>query len=161
MALEHYSASVVREVRSTLYSAERPDKPKGFWVSVPGDDDWPSWCRGEQWGLDELAVRHQVALAATANILLIDSLDALDALDREFAALSYPDVPGLERHTSPDWKVIRLLWDGIIIAPYQWARRLGSRCRWYYGWDCASGCIWNADAIAAVNHLETSAGADA
>lgn len=25
--------------------------------------------------------------------------------------------------------------------------RLDNRCTWYYGWDCASGCIWDKDAI--------------
>ena len=39
--------------------------------------------------------------------------------------------------------------DGIIIAPYQWYCRM--TVDWYYTWDCASGCIWNLDAIESVN----------
>ena len=39
-------------------------------------------------------------------------------------------------------------YDGIIIAPYQYSCRLmNSSTAWYYGWDCASGCIWNLGCI--------------
>ena len=39
-------------------------------------------------------------------------------------------------------------WAGIEIAPYIWARRLDGPARWYYGWDAASGCIWDPTAAA-------------
>lgn len=50
-----------------------------------------------------------------------------------------------------DWAAIGKLYDGIIIAPYLWERRLNGGAMWYYGWDCASGCIWNPRAISEVN----------
>ena len=34
---------------------------------------------------------------------------------------------------------------GIEVTPYIWEKRLDSM--WYYGWDCASGCVWHRDAI--------------
>ncbi len=42
------------------------------------------------------------------------------------------------------------LYQGIIIAPYCYSIRLDNDCFWYYPWDCASGCIWDATAIAAL-----------
>jgi len=39
--------------------------------------------------------------------------------------------------------VVSKEYDGIEIAPYQWDARLS--LIWYYGWDVASGCIWNLD----------------
>lgn len=48
---------------------------------------------------------------------------------------------------SVNWPLIATRWDGIIIAPYQWSCRYDDRTFWYYGWDCASGCIWNLHAI--------------
>lgn len=39
-------------------------------------------------------------------------------------------------------------YDGIVITPYVWSMRLDRSAFWYYGWDCASGCIWNASAVA-------------
>lgn len=35
---------------------------------------------------------------------------------------------------------------GIEINPYLWQRRLDGGM-WYYGWDCASGVVWNEKAI--------------
>lgn len=36
-------------------------------------------------------------------------------------------------------------YDGIEIAPYQESLRYD--LEWYYGWDVASGCIWNFEGI--------------
>ena len=46
-----------------------------------------------------------------------------------------------------DWKKVKSKYQGIIIAPYQWSCRLNLDSNWYYGWDCASGCIWDLDCI--------------
>ena len=40
-----------------------------------------------------------------------------------------------------DWEAALADWDGELIAPYMWSRRL--EYMWYYGWDCASGGTWN------------------
>ena len=45
------------------------------------------------------------------------------------------------------WEEVKTLWDGIIISPYNWKCRHSPSTEWYYGWDCASGCIWNVEAI--------------
>jgi hypothetical protein len=31
-----------------------------------------------------------------------------------------------------------------------WECRLDPAAAWYYGWDCASGCVWNLEVIADV-----------
>jgi hypothetical protein len=46
-----------------------------------------------------------------------------------------------------EWRKVAERFDGIIIAPYIWQRRLDLESSWYYSWDCASGCIWNASAV--------------
>lgn len=46
---------------------------------------------------------------------------------------------------SIDWLRVKTQYGGIEIAPYQWKRRLSSF--WYYGWDCASGAIWDRDVL--------------
>lgn len=45
-----------------------------------------------------------------------------------------------------DWDAVAGTYQGIIITPYIWERRLGDSA-WYYSWDCASGCIWDPAAI--------------
>lgn len=41
-----------------------------------------------------------------------------------------------------DWKAVAKEYDGIEIDPYQYERRFSEGFLWYYGWDCASGCVW-------------------
>lgn len=148
MILEHYAARPVSgPLRSVTQSPEIMSyrKPNGFWVSVKGEDDWPNWCRSEEFGLDKLVVCHRVELAPSANILHLPSVAAIDDFTAEY--LRPGPVPYLDGIA---WPLVARAYDGIIIAPYQWERRLGLSTNWYYGWDCASGCIWNADAVASV-----------
>jgi hypothetical protein len=148
--LEHYASGPLVTINSAAQGAPS-SKPRGLWVSVKGADDWPSWCRGEEFRLGTLAVCHRITLADTANILWIDQPWKIDDLD-----LKYAVNPGARPSYEMDWARMALHWDGIIIAPYQWSRRLDGPS-WYYGWDCASGCIWNANAIASFEVMEAEA----
>jgi hypothetical protein len=47
-----------------------------------------------------------------------------------------------------DWQRVAEQHQGIIITPYQWECRYS--IDWYYIWDCASGCIWDPDAIESI-----------
>lgn len=123
-------------------------KPSGLWLSVEGDGDWKEWCEGEQWGLERLKHVSEITLKPHANVLTVDTLAKLDRFSKDFKAGGDPVVE--LRYI--DWPRVKNLWDGIIIAPYQWNRR--HDFMWYYGWDCASGVIWNLSAIAGVKALE-------
>lgn len=39
------------------------------------------------------------------------------------------------------------------ITPYCWPARMDPDLIWYYGWDCASGCIWDASTIHQVTRI--------
>ena len=126
-------------------------KPTGFWVSVAGDGDWPSWCRAEEFDVDRLAVEHAVVLAPDANVLRIESANDLDNFHARYAVETEYErrYPTHWRQSWPiDWRVVAEHCDGVVIAPYQWSHRLN--LDWYCGWDVASGCIWNLDAIASL-----------
>jgi hypothetical protein len=105
-------------------------KPIGLWYEVNGD--WRRWCRENEWNLDALQYIHTVDLA-DANVLVIDTLAKLDAFHAEFCV-------GERFVEKIKWDVVARKYDGVEIAPYQWARRLD--WSWYYGWDCASGVLW-------------------
>ncbi len=143
LVLSHFSH---RRVKAVASREQEKDgfKPHGFWVSVDGEDDWEKWCVAESFHLPSLAIRHRVTLAPHANILLIDSVAGIDQLTRQYSN----DVTRWRRYI--DWQPIGKLYDGIIIAPYQWERRLDGDAGWYYSWDCASGCIWHPRAIASI-----------
>lgn len=140
--LWHYTAEpFVIEPRS--YEQDEPNtfgKPRGFWVSVEGEYDWPSWCRAEEFGLDRLSYRSPVSISG--NILYVGP-DEMTAFEQEFSVLLRRFITFEDR--AIDWRKVADRYDGIIIAPYSWEHRLDAR--WYYTWDCASGCIWNLDAI--------------
>lgn len=124
-------------------------KPRGFWVSVRGEDDWPTWCVNEEFNVESLAGRHEVKFKNSANLLILGTVAEILDFDKEFGASV---IPGRDRRDYIDWErvVSGNSWDGIIIAPYQWPLRNSMKCFWYYSWDVASGCIWNLDAIESV-----------
>lgn len=156
MRLMHYQAEPIAFDHERIYQQDEDrstfTKPVGFWVSVQGEDDWPSWCRAEEWGTDSLVHAHEVRLSAAANIRVVSSVEEIDQFDDEYAIpTERQSLRGVDRaFWGIDWPAVVRRYDGIIIAPYLWERRLGSKCDWYYTWDCASGCIWNLAAIESV-----------
>jgi hypothetical protein len=179
MILEHYdTVPLVWPPRDYEQEKDHRDlslfKPRGLWVSVPGDDDWPSWCRSEEFRPEALAVCTQVILKPDANIKEITNEREIITFDREYGEeLTLGSLHKFTRHTI-NWERVASEYDGIIIAPYIWSCRLpmdmlGPRYKvsqWYYPWDCASGCIWNGTkaieefrvieetAVAAIAHAE-------
>ena len=141
MKLLHYSEEPFRFDPEKRYDEDHW-KPRGLWLSVQGDDDWRAWCEGENWGLERMKHAVEVTLKPDANILVIDTLKKLDAFNTLYGGddLSCRSIA---------WHKVKALHDGVIIAPYQWERR--HDFMWYYGWDCASGVIWNLRAIAGVS----------
>lgn len=140
--LIHYSSDPLLLVYSRdQENRERAMKPNGLWVSSEGTDDWPSWCRENDFAASRLACATQVILGAGANILRIASAEQLDAFNQKYQS------PQSRFITLVDWRRVASHYQGIIIAPYIWDRRLYGLTRWYYVWDCASGCIWDTAAI--------------
>jgi hypothetical protein len=156
LQLRHYTAepeiivpfTVQQSPEHRLYTI---GKPAGLWVSVPGEDDWPNWCRDNDYRVETLAHEHVVTLTPQARILHLSHEADIMRLDREYGQETGP----LRRFLIDYVRLQREGWHGIIIAPYQWGPRL--ELMWYYAWDCASGCIWDADAIASVELVKSDA----
>jgi hypothetical protein len=146
MRLLHYAAQPLPPALNAR-PQEIEMKPRGLWVSVEGNDDWPSWCVGENFALDSLSHVHEITLAENASILRLSTASEIAELTSDYAC----PLPGMPPHHYTrayvmDWPRLAGQYDGLIIAPYMWSCRLDYL--WYYGWDCASGCIWNPRAIA-------------
>lgn len=145
--LIHYSNKPLLEVWSVPPAMQKAHfKPRGLWVSVEGDDDWKSWCLSEDYECQSLSNPHEIHLAKTANILRLSCSDQLRGFTKRY---------GLRFRSGSviidiDWPEVTSHYDGIIIAPYVWECRLDTTNTWYYSWDCASGCIWNASAVAKI-----------
>lgn len=137
--------------RSHVYDEEHTGsgKPMGLWLSVLGENDWYEWSTLEGYGTESLEHAYRVVLRPEARIYVVTALDGLLALDRLL-----PPRFDYGESLFRDWSGIREHWDGVVIAPYQWRVRLNFNLMWYYGWDCASGCIWNLDAIESVEPVD-------
>lgn len=150
MILEHYTAEPLILDRTRTYEQRVHFKPRGFWVSVKGEDDWPTWCREEDFAWARLESCQEVKVSETANILLLDTPISMIQFHRDYHGPLIPEQPS--RFTEYiDWTRVAAEYDGIIIAPYHWSLRMNDDLFWYYTWDVASGCIWNLDAIESIS----------
>ncbi len=120
-------------------------KPNGLWFSVEGDYDWKWWCEGEEFRLYNLKVCYELELKKDAKILYLETPEEILDLAKQYPFLN--KVWDGDRTYEIDWNKVKEKYQGIIIAPYQWSCRLNPDCNWYYGWDCASGCIWDISCI--------------
>jgi hypothetical protein len=152
LPLIHYSA--VPLDFATLHDCHQEvphhfGKPHGLWFSVgDGDDGWRAWCEGEDFCVGSLVNCTEIILHDQANILRLSGVDDIDSFTEKYDCDMGAWAKG--RKYAIDWHRVSEQYDGIIIAPYCYARRLDNGANWYYGWDCASGCIWKVAAIAEV-----------
>ena len=78
----------------------------------------------------------------------------LDAFHEKYGVPMFPNLPDMcnSRYFAPDWARVGEAYPGIIIAPYIWSRRLDGPM-WYYGWDCASGCVWDPSVVRSITYM--------
>jgi hypothetical protein len=124
-----------------------PFKPRGLWYGI--DEAWLKWCRSEEpeWiG----PYNYAVLLTPKANILKLGTVKAV----RDFTAAYQREAWEGSTLRSIDWHKAMTEYDGLEIHPYQWSLRLNQETFWYYGWDCASGCVWHPRAVRALKPVE-------
>jgi hypothetical protein len=149
----HYAAELIQLDRTRSYAQDEPStfgKPRGLWVSVQGEDDWPSWCRDEDHYLNGLRYAHRVTLVDRPNTLSVATPLGMDGLTSCYGTQTGWDRRWDHRRDNRakwpiDWRQVAEMYGGIIIAPYFYQYRYSHD--WYYGWDCASGCIWDLSVI--------------
>ena len=133
----HYSREPIKALGHYTNRLQLDVKPRGLWWSVDGD--WERWCRAEDWTIGQH--RNEI-IADMSRILQLKTVSDIDLFHAEFTSANQLYIK---------WPVVAWEWAGIEIAPYQWDRRHnGHASRWYYGWDCASGCVWDVNAISLV-----------
>lgn len=140
--LTHWSAEPFRlPLRPVGQEGEvRPDKPRGFWLSDESDFGWHAWCIGDEWNLGGLAYRTDF-MADLSDVLCLWTADAVLDFTRQYRNGDRPN-----RHAaSIDWRSVARQHKGILISPYRHDLRFD--LLWYYGWDCASACIWEPDCL--------------
>jgi len=149
MIWHHYSIGEVRHIdlRNKGQARDANCKPDGFWITPPNqDDNWEAWCVGEGWRCGHLTHVHEVEIDET-TLLCLGSAESLDWFTAKYGN-------GPRWNTYIKWKEVALEYKGILITPYIWDRRLHDGSFWYYGWDCASGCVWDVSAIKDVRLID-------
>lgn len=136
----HFTKQPLKKLLKIKYRQQKVEpKPNGFWYSA--GDAWLEWCKSDmpQWVGEHACV---LDLGAS-NILQLDTLEKIKAFSLEFGNKLYTQA----RAVFIDWPTVATRWDGIEIIPYQWSIRTDPDHFWYYGWDVASGCVWNLDKV--------------
>jgi hypothetical protein len=115
-------------------------KPEGLWISFEDDVvSWSSWCTENDFGI----LNTGILLDITAlNLLVINNI-----VDANIFKEKYSDQLNVIK-----WQSVVQDYDGIIIPSYLCQLRMHRDHRWYYAWDCASGCIWNVEKIEVVEN---------
>lgn len=144
LTFSHYNDKPTWEPRAELYAQCIGPKPNGVWLSVDGKYDWPHWCASEGFRTELLAYRHVFEITDPSRVALLDHPAHISEMTEQWRA-DPPGYPQILRGDSwnLDWPTITQQCGGMIIAPYHWSQRLRDNTRWYYGWDCASGCVWD------------------
>lgn len=129
----HYSE------RSNLEPVEERDhtwiKPVGLWITDDSADNWPNWCRKQNYPCGTHLF--QIDILPNSNLRWVTSAEELDIFTEKYSTFE----TGLK---FIDWKRVIDKYNGLMIFPYLHSRRYEHM--WYYGWDCASGCLWNPQA---------------
>lgn len=144
----HFSEKPLGELHDTLQveTVSTYSKPRGFWVSDENDDrSWSAWCAEEDYLDTTKQIANEIELtAAVARLLTLSTVAELESFsDRYGVTTWYGDGIAI------DWQHVALGWAGILITPWPRGIRHHASLSWHYGWDCASGCIWDTSTIRA------------
>ncbi len=113
-------------------------KPDGVWYDCGGE--WLRWVESEMphW-LGDYTYR---LFLDKGKMLYIDSPEMLDIFTQTYRATAVEGVSSPSSYYI-DWPAVAKKYTGIEICPYIWERRMSRHTEWYYGWDLASGCVWD------------------
>lgn len=146
MKLHHFSDVVVSSIEPRDQGVRATTKPQGFWVSdESAAQSWTAFCRSEN---------YRAAFFERAHVVTLNRDHGMLVLSGQSDLLSFTEQYGEERpgpRQSIRWDKVSAIYTGILITPYVWECRLDTPASgWYYGWDCASGCIWDPSAVRSI-----------
>lgn len=127
------------ELEQRTFNQKVTMKPSGFWYGF--GSDWIDWTRSE---MPEWTGKYIYAVDTdNTNVLQIKTHMELMQFNREYSQGLMSQI--YEEGEAIDWKKVASKYDGIEINPYQFKAR--QQYMWYYGWDVASGCVWNLSGV--------------
>lgn len=111
-------------------------KPIGVWYGW--NSAWLNWCISENFCDTEYEFFYHINIKEL-NVLKITTPSEFMDFENNFQMPIIPNLPMMNKGIN--WTEVKKQFDGIEIIPYMHQFRFGHI--WYYGWDVASGCVWN------------------
>ena len=133
-------------------------KPEGLWYECQdgSSTSWKDFCDaglsgGYHHSVSPSGVR-SVRYDSSFNVVLADNgyhmlnIPDVHSFDKfsEMYGVPHPVFPDDPEENMIDWPRVAKDYAGIEICPYLDSRR---DIMWYYGWDVASGCVWDPSGI--------------
>lgn len=136
----HTSKNLIDKLEMRRFTQKPGDKPEGFWYGF--GDAWIEWTEfaGPEYKGEYI---YEVDINGS-NILQIRDYSEIEEFTKEYQ-FEEQIIPRIIFYI--DWPRIASKYDGIEINPYIYNARLNDKFLWYYGWDVASGCIWNLNKV--------------
>jgi len=138
-------------LHNTTISQKVDMKPKGLWYGF--GNEWIDWVRGNMPDWEGNHVYH-IIFPESKNVLKIKSVHEIMEFTKGYLSdinkvggyspggIGYAHAYGIKHMTMyMDWPKVAKKYDGIEIYPY--LHNVRHELMWYYGWDVASGCVWN------------------
>lgn len=147
--LLHYSGKPLKKITKKAQSVGF--KPTGLWYSC--GTEWIKWAKAEQFDTPSDYV-YQIQVNYS-RILKLSSPQDLENFTEEYGTDILPDRDeDDDSFRYIDWPKVAQKYSGIEICPYVYEKRL--TLLWYYGWDVASGCIWDPKAITKIDLIQSN-----
>ena len=151
----HHSRSGSRiddEPQVSGFSQEPGYKPEGLWYECQdgSSESWEQFCA---WNLTDGANRYDSSYNVVLKddgyyILHITDEQHLEKFNKMYSINHPADLDGTKGLDKViDWPRVASDYAGIEICPYLSSKRNDDDFFWYYGWDVASGCIWDSSGI--------------
>lgn len=151
MILSHFTERPFELYPQKRYPKLINGKPHGLWLSDEYDYGWKQWCQDNEFRLETLACQQDFE-CNLENWLVLKTCKEILQFTEQYR---YRDEINLFRSEFfINWPEIQKQYGGILITPYQWAIRMD--LMWYYGWDCASACVWDLTTIKPVSTRKTT-----
>jgi len=136
----HTSGKQVSHLSS--FSQKADFKPKGLWYAC--GDEWIQWAINENYGFGDWVYLVHIDMA---KMLKLKNAAEVRDFSAEFEVPRNSSSKSEYYHFNIDWPKVAARYSGIEICPYVSSLRLEPEVAWYYGWDVASGCVWDPSAL--------------
>jgi hypothetical protein len=132
------------------FSQKIGNKPEGLWYECQdgSSTNWKDFCDAGLTGGSSKYDRSYNVVLNEYEILFIPDEHHFDKFAEMYSVPHPADPDGSKGFDKMiDWPKVASHYAGIEICPYLQSKRMDDDAFWYYGWDVASGCVWDSSGV--------------